>query len=56
MRISTHENYSHWEHESFEHVQNFRATLLKYHAWKVHYSNSQEYARMTRNNPLIQQE
>ncbi len=51
MRIARNENYSSWEQERFEHVQNFRACLPKYHRWEVHYSNSQELARMTRNDP-----
>ncbi len=29
MRITRNEKYSHWEHESFEHVQNFCAGLPK---------------------------
>ncbi len=39
MHITRNEKYSHWEHESFEHVQNFRDSLLKLHWWEVHYSN-----------------
>ncbi len=56
MDITRNEKYSPWEHTSFEHVQNFRAGLPKYHGWEVHYLNLQVFARMTRNNPLIEQE
>ncbi len=31
MRITRNEKYSHWEHKSFKHVQNFRAGLLNLH-------------------------
>ncbi len=56
MRITRNEKYSHWEQESFEHVQNFRTDLPKYHGWEVHYLNSHEFARMTRNDPRFEQE
>ncbi len=56
MCITRNENYSSWELERFEHVQNVLAGLSKYHGWEVHYSNSKELARMTRNDPPIEQE
>ncbi len=56
MCITCNEKYSHSECESFEHVQNFRAGLPNYYGWEVHYLNLQEFARMTRNDPLIEQE
>ncbi len=56
MCISRNENYSHWVHKFFEHVQNFHADLPKLHAREEQCSNwlslsLPEWTRMTRNDP-----
>ncbi len=35
MPISKNENYSGWEHEIFEHVQNFRTGLPRLHTKRI---------------------